>query len=211
MQMKEIGQICPENLLKDLAEEISLSLPHKGKIKKEKLIYKNNHWLHILETEVNFEKQSDNKNIYSRIHRPNFTQIILSNDSGKYLFQLRYRIGCKDFVIEFPGGAIEKDESPINGVKRELKEELGLKENIKITPIGSCYMDPMRSDYKGYFFKGDLKKNINSFKKYVEGDLEESIFFWMSKNDIIKYFSLVASSSITALTMHNLLVKQTKL
>ncbi len=211
MQMKEIGQICPENLLKDLAEEISLSLPHKGKIKKEKLIYKNNHWLHILETEVNFEKQSDNKNIYSRIHRPNFTQIILSNDSGKYLFQLRYRIGCKDFVIEFPGGAIEKDESPINGVKRELKEELGLKENIKITPIGSCYMDPMRSDYKGYFFKGDLKKNINSFKKYVEGDLEESIFFWMSKNDIIKYFSLVASSSITALTMHNLFVNQTKL
>tara|TARA_B100000886_G_C20291834_1_gene435770 strand:- start:65 stop:694 length:630 start_codon:yes stop_codon:yes gene_type:complete len=209
--MKEIGQICPENLLKDLAEEISLSLPHKGKIKKEKLIYKNNHWLHILETEVNFEKQSDNKNIYSRIHRPNFTQIILSNDSGKYLFQLRYRIGCKDFVIEFPGGAIEKDESPINGVKRELKEELGLKENIKITPIGSCYMDPMRSDYKGYFFKGDLKKNINSFKKYVEGDLEESIFFWMSKNDIIKYFSLVASSSITALTMHNLFVNQTKL
>lgn len=211
MQMKEIGQICPENLLKDLTEEISLSLPHKGKIKKEKLIYKNNHWLHILETEVNFEKQSDNKNIYSRIHRPNFTQIILSNNSGKYLFQLRYRIGCKDFVIEFPGGAIEKDESPINGVRRELKEELGLKENIKITPIGSCYMDPMRSDYKGYFFKGDLKKNINSFKKYVEGDLEESIFFWMSKNDIIKYFSLVASSSITALTMHNLFVNQTKL
>ena len=207
--MKEIGQTWQGNLLKDLIKKLSLSLPHKGKITEEKLIYKNDNWLQILETEVNFKEQSDYKNIYSRINRPNFSQIILSDNSKKYLFQLRYRIGCKDYVIEFPGGAIEKGESPINAAKREIKEEIGL-ENIKLSPIGSCYMDPMRSDYKGYFFKAYLEKNIEPFRKYVEGDLEESIFFWMNKNEIIKYISLIASSSITALTMNNFFIKDTK-
>ena len=203
MQMKEIGTIYQKNLLEDLSEEFALTLPFKGQIKKENLVYQNDNWLKIFETVVNFKRQTEKKYIYSRIKRPDFTQTILSNESGKFLFQLRYRIGCKDFVIEFPGGAIERNESPIIGAKRELKEELGI-ERIKLTPIGSCYMDPMRSDYKGYFFRAALEEKLESFKNYIEGELEESIFFWMNKNEILKYLSLLASSSITALEMANL-------
>ena len=203
--MREIGSIYHRNLLKALTEDFSFSLPFKAQIQKEDLVYKNDNWLQIFETEVNFKLNTEYKNTYSRIKRPDFSQIILSNDSGKYLFQLRYRIGCKDYIIELPGGAIERDETPINGAKRELKEEIGL-EIINLKTIGSCYMDPMRSNYKGYFFKASLEHSIASFKDYVDGDLEESIFFWMNKNEIIKYSSLIASSSLTALTFNNFFI-----
>ena len=82
-------------------------------------------------------------------------------------------------MLEFPGGAIENEESPLMAAKRELKEELGIV-NLDLIKIGECYMDPMRSNFKGYFFKVNFFGNIKSFTSYVEGELEESMFFWMN-------------------------------
>ena len=66
-------------------------------------------------------------------------------------------------------------------------------------------MDPMRSDFKGYFYKSNYFGEINSFTSYINGELEESMFFWMNKTQIRKYFELLPSSSITALYLMNFL------
>ena len=111
---------------------------------------------------------------------------------------MRYRIGCKDYVLEFPGGSIEKNESPIKAAEREISEELGF-DNLNLIQLGSCYIDPMRSEFKGYFFKSKCLNSIHLFTSVVECELEESYFFWMGLEKIRKYGNLLASSAIMGL------------
>ena len=196
MQMKEIGQTYQENLLKALSKEFEFKLPFKRKIKNEITIYRNKNYLELLESKVNLD--SNNETLYSRIKRQSFSQVILINESEEVLFQLRYRIGCKDYVLELPGGAIERDESPKKAAERELEEELGIK-CINLIEAGSFYMDPMRSKYKGYFFKSKYLNILQPFTSIVKGELEESRFFWMGDRQIKKYFPLMASSTIIGL------------
>jgi len=202
MRMTETGQIYQRNLLRALSNEFSLRIPCKTQISDEYQIYKNNKWLELIECNVKAENDAIKDFNYIRINRPSFTQIIIVNNLNEVCFQLRHRLGCNDYVIEFPGGAIEKDETPLFAAKRELEEELGLV-NINLIEIGNCYMDPMRSDFKGYFYKSNYFGEINSFTSYIDGELEESMFFWMNKTQIRKYFELLPSSSITALYLMN--------
>ena len=204
MLMRETGQIYQKNLLKALSNEFSLKIPCKTQILGENIIYKNNQWLELKECSVKGKNNSSNDFFYYKINRPSFTQVILVNNFNELCFQLRYRLGCNNYVIDFPGGSIEKDETPILAAKRELKEELGIT-NINLIEIGNCYMDPMRSNFKGYFYKSNYLGKINSFTSYVNGELEESMFVWMNKTHIRKYFSLLPSSSITALHLMNFL------
>ena len=187
MRMKETGQFCPKNLLETLTDEFRLPLPLKNKVEIERTIYKNNKWLEIIESQVKKYPNSNKTSSYLRVKRPSFSQVILLNESKDILVQLRYRNGSKDYVIEFPGGAIEKNETPKDAAKRELKEELNIK-NINLKELGECYMDPMRSDFKGYFFKGYPQIEIKPFTSFVNGELEESLFIWMNKNQIRRYF-----------------------
>ena len=198
MQMKEIGQTYQENLLKALNNEFNFKMPFKREIKAEKIIYRNSKFLELLESTIKLE--SNNETIYSRINRQSFSQVILINEFDEMLFQLRYRIGCKDYVLEFPGGAIENEESPYKAAEREIGEELGI-ENMNLIEIGSCYMDPMRSKYKGYFFKSKWLKSLEPFTSIVNGELEESYFFWMGQQQIKEYYSLLASSTIIGLSL----------
>ena len=196
MQMKEIGQTYHKNLLKALSEEFEFKIPSKTKIKKEITIYRNKNYLELLESKLSLD--SNNETLYSRIKRPSFSQVILINESEEVLFQLRYRIGCENYVLELPGGAIEQDESPKRAAERELEEELGIK-RINLIEAGSFYMDPMRSEYKGYFFKSKYLNTLQPFTSIVKGELEESHFFWMGVRQSQKYFSLMASSTIIGL------------
>lgn len=199
MQMKEIGPVYQKNLLKALIDEFKLPLPFKNEIEIEKIVYKKNKWLEIIDSQVKTHPNLNQFNSYLRIRRPSFSQVILFNNKNDFLVQLRHRIGCNDFVIEFPGGAIEKNETPKDAAKRELKEELNL-DNVKLSLLGECYMDPMRSNFKGYFFKGSPKKEIKPFTSFIKGEIEESLFIWMSRLQIKTYYSLLPSSSITALS-----------
>jgi len=194
--MKEIGQTYQESLLIALNKEFKFKMPCKREIKEEKIIYKNSKYLELLESKIKLG--SNNLTNYSRINRQSFSQVILINELEQYLFQLRYRIGCKDYILEFPGGAIDQNETPIKSAEREMREELGLN-NINLIQLGSCYIDPMRSEFRGYFFKSNLLNTLKPFTAFVEGELEESYFFWMGKDQIKKYFSLLASSAIIGL------------
>ena len=196
--MKEIGQTYQRNLLEALNDEFNFKLPLKRETKVEKTIYKNSKYLELLKSTIKLD--SNNETTYLRINRQSFSQVILINEFEEIFFQLRYRIGCKDYVLELPGGAIEKDESPLKAAQREIGEELGIN-NINLIKIGSCYMDPMRSKYKGYFFKSKLFKSLKPFTSIVEGELEESYFFWMGREKIKEYISLFASSAIIGLSL----------
>lgn len=103
--------------------------------------------------------------------------LIQKND--KYLIGRRGPNEKSPGLWEFPGGKIEKGETPIECIKRELKEELNI--NAEIGDLVTKYnYDYPNVSYLLYFFK--VKSYIGEFKIIVHDKLE-----WVSLNDFHKY------------------------
>ena len=58
-------------------------------------------------------------------------KIIFSDNGGNYLIVFRSKHLAFPFDPDLPGGIVEKGESPILGLLREVSEETGIKLNIK--------------------------------------------------------------------------------
>jgi len=103
--------------------------------------------------------------------------LIKKND--KYLIGRRGPNEKSPGLWEFPGGKIEEGETPIECIKRELKEELNI--NAEIGDLVTKYnYDYPNVSYLLYFFK--VKSYIGEFKIIVHDKLE-----WVSLNDFHKY------------------------
>ena len=103
--------------------------------------------------------------------------LIQKND--KYLIGRRGPNEKSPGLWEFPGGKIEKGETPIECIKRELKEELNI--NAEIGDLVTKYnYDYPNVSYLLYFFK--IKSYVGEFKIIVHDKLE-----WVSLNDFYKY------------------------
>lgn len=189
-----MSQIDLLNLLKN---DLQVTIPKKIDIVKEKIVYSNNPWLDIVE--ANFLNDDKKRVKYSKITRPDFVQAVLINDNDDILFQLRYRLGSESYVLELPGGACETNEDPHHAIRRELKEEINNLKLNNLSFLGGYYLDPMRSKFKGYFFKGSpLSSNIEKTGKIV-GEIEESTFFWMNKKYIKTFMEIIPISTITGI------------
>jgi 8-oxo-dGTP pyrophosphatase MutT (NUDIX family) len=66
--------------------------------------------------------------------------VALTRDQ-KVVLVRQYRHGMRDVCLEFPGGIVEKDEDPLEGVKRELLEETGYAAS-KVIEVGRAYPNP---------------------------------------------------------------------
>lgn len=187
-----------KDLLNLLRENFKVTIPSQIRIDREKIIYSNKPFLEVNEACFLDHK---NKNIkYSKFKRPDFVQAVLMNGE-EILFQLRYRLGSQSFVLELPGGGCDKNETPVDAITRELKEEIHNIEIKKIEYLGSYYMDPMRSTYKGHFFRA-YPLNFDFEKSgIIEGEIEESTFFWMNKKYIKIFKEIIPMSTITAINL----------
>ena len=197
MLMIEIGVSSQKNLLDLLVKELNIRVPLPNYIEKEEIIYKNDPWLSVNELFIKTNKYE--KVLYSKIVRQDFVQIILINHIGSVLFQLRFRIGAMDYVLELPGGGCEDGEKPKDSAYRELKEELGIKIN-NLSPLGSYFLDPMRSSCKGHFFYGKEEESIRELSGTIPGELEDSTFFWLPNSLIKRFQPMMPMSTVSALS-----------
>lgn len=76
---------------------------------------------------------------------PNGVLIIPILADGRIVLLSQYRHLLESQQIEFPGGALDKDETPLDCAKRELLEETGC-EAVELTNIGVFY--PMLAGWK---------------------------------------------------------------
>jgi ADP-ribose pyrophosphatase len=115
---------------------------------------------------------------YVHVKGPDAAVIIAVNDQGKILVQKEYSYPMDEYLLQFPGGAIEKDETPLECATRELAEEGQLKGNLK--QIGWFYPDNRRTDRKMYIF---VAKDLGEVT--AKNDLEEEFEdFWFTPEEI---------------------------
>lgn len=94
------------------------------KIKDEKILY-DNPWIKLTEYKVVNPKGKDG--IYGKVHFKNIAIgiVTLDEDRNTYLVG-QYRFAINEYSWEIPEGGSPLHEVPLEGAKRELKEETGL-------------------------------------------------------------------------------------
>lgn len=91
--------------------------------------------------------------------------ILPVQDNHVYLIK-QYRIAIQKTIIEAPAGVLNKNETPLKGAKRELKEETGLIAK-KWTPLGKSYPVPGYSNEFMHFF---LAENLTVEAQNLDDD-----------------------------------------
>lgn len=93
---------------------------------------------------------------------------------GKVLMVRQYRHPIGEAILEIPGGFIDKNESPEQAVKRELKEETGY-EFTSVIRVGKIAANPGVLDNFTYLFlaQGGVKTSGQKLDKNEELEVEE--------------------------------------
>ena len=100
-------------------------------------------------------------------------------DSGKVLIAKRKPPGKMPGMWEFPGGKIEKGETPEQCLRRELHEELGVE-----AAIGECIGTNV---HQYEFYKIELVAYKARITAGEIGLKEHSDMAWVEAQDLVKY------------------------
>ena len=88
-------------------------------------------------------------------HAPSVTLIPLTED-GKLLLIRQYRIGTGEMLLELPAGVIDENEDPLDGARRELREETGMDAKV-LQELGAAYLAPgYCSEYMHFYLAKEL-------------------------------------------------------
>lgn len=136
----------------------------------KKIIYKYEPFITLYKE--NFKNKYQSRKNFHQIKLQNAAMVILLNQKNQILFLNEYRRGIKKKSLGFPGGHIEKGETALKTVKRELLEETGYKGKkwqllFKYTRHGTydCGQDYIFIAKLDKILKGNNKENTE--KKWL--------------------------------------------
>jgi ADP-ribose pyrophosphatase len=139
---------------------------------------------------------------YVRFDAASHAVTVICINEGQILLQREYSYPMGEFLLQFPGGKMDGDETPGQAAARELREESGFAFS-QCESLGWYYVNNRRSDAKMHVF---LARDVTPVEKQG-GDLEEDIeSFWipvhklkeMIANGEATNFSLLAAWALLA-------------
>jgi 8-oxo-dGTP diphosphatase len=118
----------------------------------------------------NLTKETNSKKKEDRTERVELTVLCLLEDGNKILLQNRIKKDWHGYTL--PGGYVEKDESFVDAVIREMKEETGL-EIFNPTLVGVKQFPIKQGRYvvllfKSHEFKGNLKSSSEGEVSWIK-------------------------------------------
>ena len=108
---------------------------------------------------------------YGHLRHPGAALAVPITNDHKVIILRQYRFAVSRYLLEFPAGTLEKGESPITTIKREIQEESGYKAE-KWDELGTLVPAPGYADEEIYLF---LARDLNKLNSEVKGDLDEDI------------------------------------
>ncbi len=113
----------------------------------------------------------DEQNPYYRICAPDSVVSFVLDEEDQFVMVRQYRPNLGHYTLESPAGGVRRQESPINAIRRELIEEVGL--TCALLPVGGTFHLMMnRTSIKDYIFFGMFPKPINGFIPEVGIEVE---------------------------------------
>ncbi len=130
---------------------------------------------------------------------PDAAMVIAQDKNGKLFMQEEYSYPVDEWLLQFPGGMINKGESPEEGAAREFAEEAGMAGDLQ--HIGWYYPDNRRRKPKLHVFVAtNLRKAIA-----VKDQEEEFRDHWFSTDeikDLITTGKLINYSALAGWTLY---------
>lgn len=74
-----------------------------------------------------------------------WVNILAYTADGRAILVEQYRFGAGILSLEFPAGTLEEGEDPVEGARRELREETGF-DSDDLRLVGTVYADPAVQD-----------------------------------------------------------------
>ena len=125
------------------------------------------------------------------------TAVAFDNDGMILLVIQRRPVIDKDNSLETPGGQVDKGDTPLQSIKKELREELGMSfeivENI-------CVLEPDvgRLMNKLYVFKAEKPRKIGDSEKGIKivRIKPEEVFNLINEKELTNAYSIAALSIV---------------
>ncbi|PZO54035.1 MAG: NUDIX hydrolase [Phormidesmis priestleyi] len=115
-----------------------------------------------------------NKSIgdYECIRHPGGSMAVPVTADGQFVLVRQYRFAMQGRLLEFPAGTVEKGETPLETIQREIQEETGYKANTWKT-LGNFPNAPGYSDEIIYaYLATDLEKLPEALALDEDEDIE---------------------------------------
>lgn len=129
------------------------------------------------------------------------TACVIAEQDGKILIAKQYRHTLDAVSMEFPGGAIDKNETPAQAAARELQEETGLKAD-KLDELGTLQVLGGLGNIRMHVFHA---KNLSETDKQHEDSEDGLECVWITKEeweDAIRKGTSVDSESLAAWALY---------
>ena len=137
-----------------------------------------------------------------------FAMVILENSKNEILITKEYRRGLKKIIFGFPGGLIDKKETPIKAIKRELLEETGYTgKNWK--PLFSFINSGTYNCGYGHIFVAKLDKLKKKIK--LSDEIENMQWISVSKLKKLVFNKNILPAGLVASTLYYLNYKNNSL
>lgn len=127
-------------------------------------------WLTVRKDCVELPDGRQNPEFYV-LEYPDWVNVIAITEDGQFVMERQYRHGLGKTCYEIPAGVMEKGETPLEAVKRELKEETGYGEG-KWTNIMNVSGNSSTTNNISHCFVAEGVKKISGQHLDCTEDLE---------------------------------------
>jgi 8-oxo-dGTP pyrophosphatase MutT (NUDIX family) len=107
-------------------------------------------WLEVREQRVRLANGHEIDRFHL-IHGPNWAAVLCLTPDRQVVLVRQYRHGFGGPSLELPAGVLDAGESPLDGARRELREESGF-EAESLEPLLSIAPEPARNSTRAHFF-----------------------------------------------------------
>jgi len=156
-------------------------------------------WLEVREQRVRLANGHEIERFHL-IRGPNWASVLCLTAEREVVLVRQYRHGLGGTSLELPAGVLEAGEVPLEGARRELREESGF-EAESIEPLLSIAPEPARNSTRAHFFFARGAVRVSELALDSSEDLEVLLVPVEELLDLIDRGHIVHAAHIAAILL----------